>query len=157
VDPARIGILGGSYGGYMVLAALAFRPDEFAVGVDLFGVANWSRVLKSIPPYWESMRLALYQELGDPDKDAAMLDAISPLLHPDGIKKPLLVLQGKNDPRVLEQESAEIVAAVKKNGVPVEYVVFPDEGHGFRKKKNEIVGYRKILEFLDKHLRAKPA
>lgn len=157
VDPARIGIIGGSYGGYMVLAALAFRPDEFAVGVDLFGVANWLRVLKSIPPYWETMRQAIYVEMGDPDKDAAMLASISPLLHTEGIKKPLLVLQGKNDPRVLEQESADIVAAVKKNGVPVEYVIFPDEGHGFRKKKNEIAGYRKILEFLDRHLRANPA
>ncbi len=153
VDPAKIGILGGSYGGYMTLAALAFRPDAFAVGVDLFGVANWVRVMKSMPVYWEAQRQALYAEMGDPDKDADKLNAISPLLHPEGIKVPLLVLQGKNDPRVLEQESAEIVAAVKKKGVPVEYVLFPDEGHGFTKTKNEIAGWKAILAFLDKYLK----
>src|SRR5262249_17694995 len=140
VDTQRIGILGGSYGGYMVLAALAFKPDEFAVGVDLFGVANWVRVLKSIPPYWESFRLALYAENGDTEKDEAMLKEISPLFHIEKIKKPLIVLQGKNDPRVLQVESDEVVAGVKKNHVPVEYVVFADEGHGFTKKKNRIVG-----------------
>ncbi len=153
VDPQRIGILGGSYGGYMVLAALAFRPDEFAVGVDLFGVANWVRVLKSIPPYWESFRLAIYAEMGDPDKDEAMLKEISPLFHIEKIKKPLLVLQGHNDPRVLQVESDEVVTGVKKNHVPVEYVVFADEGHGFTKKKNRIVGYKKVLDFLNQYLR----
>jgi dipeptidyl aminopeptidase/acylaminoacyl peptidase len=153
VDPSKIAIVGGSYGGYMTLAALAFRPDEFALGVDLFGPANWVRVLKSIPPYWEAERLALYAEIGDPDKDEKMLNEVSPLLHADQIRKPLLVLQGKNDPRVLERESAEIVAAVKKKGIPVEYVVFPDEGHGFQKRKNEIAAAAKILEFLDRHLR----
>jgi dipeptidyl aminopeptidase/acylaminoacyl peptidase len=156
VDPQRIGILGGSYGGYMVLAALAFKPDEFTVGVDLFGVANWVRVLKSIPPYWESFRLALYAEIGDPEKDEAMLKEISPLFHIEKIKKPLLVLQGHNDPRVLQIESDEVVAGVKKNHVPVEYVVFADEGHGFTKKKNKIVGYKKILDFLNQYLKNAP-
>ena len=145
IDPDRIGIIGGSYGGYMVLAALAFQPEEFAVGVDIFGVSNWLRTLESIPPYWEAQRLALYQEIGDPVKDREMLRAISPVFHADKIRRPLMVLQGQNDPRVIKPESDDIVAAVKKNGVPVEYVVFPDEGHGFTKKKNQIEGYSAVL------------
>jgi len=153
VDPNKIGIIGGSYGGYMVLAGLAFRPEEFAVGVDIFGVANWVRTLKSIPPWWEAFREALYKEMGNPATDEEYLRRISPLYHPDKIKKPLIVLQGANDPRVLKVESDEIVEAVKKNGVPVEYVVFPDEGHGFVKKENEIKGYKAILDFVDKHLK----
>jgi dipeptidyl aminopeptidase/acylaminoacyl peptidase len=153
VDPNRIGIIGGSYGGYMVLAALAFQPQEFNVGVDLFGVANWIRTLESMPSYWEAQRKALYAELGDPVADRKMLEEVSPLLHADLIRKPLIVLQGANDPRVLKVESDEIVAAVKKNGVPVEYVVFSDEGHGFTKKKNQIDGYTAILTFLDRYLK----
>ena len=153
VDTSKIGILGGSYGGYMVLAALAYKPNEFAVGVDLFGVSNWLRTLESIPPYWESFRKALYKELGDPKTDRENLKAISPLFHADKITKPLIVLQGKNDPRVIKPESDEIVEAVKKKGGTVEYVVFDNEGHGFTKKANEIRGYKAILDFLDKHLR----
>ena len=153
VDGNRVGILGGSYGGYMVLAALAFKPGVFAVGVDIFGVSNWLRTLKSIPPYWEAERKALYAEIGDPQEDEQMLREISPLFHADQIRKPLMVLQGANDPRVIKPESDEIVAAVQKNGVPVEYVLFPDEGHGFRKTKNEMEGARKILAFLDKYLK----
>jgi len=157
VDPDRIGILGGSYGGYMTLAALTLQPDAFAVGVDLFGISNWVRTLESIPKWWESQRGALYQEIGDPVKDREMLLAVSPLFHADRIKKPLMVLQGANDPRVLKHESDDIVAAARKNGVPVEYVIFPDEGHGFTKKKNQIEGWKAILEFLEKHLRAAAA
>ncbi len=153
-DPEKIGIIGGSYGGYMTMAALTFAPDEFQVGVNIFGVTNWLRTLKSIPPYWESFRLALYAELGDPNtQDSIRLYNISPVFHAQNVKKPLMVLQGANDPRVLQVESDEIVAAVRKNNVPVEYVVFPDEGHGFRKKENEIDGYGKILQFLDKYLK----
>ena len=155
VDPARIGIIGGSYGGYMVLAALAFQPQEFNVGVDLFGVANWIRTLESMPAWWEAQRKALYEEMGDPVADRKMLEDVSPLLHADLIKKPLIVLQGANDPRVLKVESDEVVAAVKKNGVPVEYIVFPDEGHGFTKKKNQIEGYSAVLRFLDQHLKGR--
>jgi dipeptidyl aminopeptidase/acylaminoacyl peptidase len=153
VDKGRIGIIGGSYGGYMVLAALSLQPDVFNVGVDMFGISNWVRTLESIPAWWESQRLALYKEIGDPVKQRAMLMEVSPLFHSDKIKKPLMVLQGANDPRVIKPESDDIVAAVKKNGVPVEYVVFGDEGHGFTKKKNQIEGYRKILEFLDRYLK----
>ena len=157
VDKDRIGIIGGSYGGYMVLAALAFQPDVFAVGVDLFGVSNWMRTLESIPKWWESQRLALYKEIGDPVKDREMLMANSPLFHADKITKPLIVLQGANDPRVIKPESDDIVAAAKKNGVPVEYVVFPDEGHGFSKKKNQIEGWKAIMTFLDKYLKGDAA
>ncbi|MEO6167086.1 MAG: alpha/beta fold hydrolase [Chitinophagales bacterium] len=153
IDSTKIGIIGGSYGGYMVLAALAFTPDQFKVGVDLFGVANWLRTLKSIPPYWESFRQALYVEMGDPTTiDSVMLYNTSPLFHASKIVRPLMVLQGANDPRVLKVESDEIVEAVKQNNVPVEYVVFPDEGHGFMKKENEMKGYRQVLQFLDTHL-----
>jgi dipeptidyl aminopeptidase/acylaminoacyl peptidase len=156
VDKDRIGIIGGSYGGYMVLAALTLKPEEFAVGVDMFGISNWVRTLESIPSWWESQRLALYKEIGDPVKDKEMLLAVSPLFHADQVKRPLMVLQGANDPRVIKAESDDIVAAVKRSGVPVQYVVFPDEGHGFAKKKNQIEGYRGILEFLDGNLKGAP-
>jgi len=155
IDSSKIGIMGGSYGGYMTLAALSFYPEEFKTGVDLFGVANWLRTLKEIPPYWESGKKALYEEIGDPNTaDTIRLKQYSPLLHADQISKPLMVLQGANDPRVLKIESDEVVAAVKNKGVPVEYVVFPDEGHGFMKKENEIRGYGQILQFLDKYLKS---
>jgi dipeptidyl aminopeptidase/acylaminoacyl peptidase len=153
VDPERIGIGGGSYGGYMVLAALTLAPDEFAVGVDLFGISNWVRTLENIPPWWESFREALYTELGDPAEDRDRLLRISPLFHAESITQPLMVLQGANDPRVLQVESDEIVAAARANGVPVEYIVFEDEGHGFIKKENQLEGYAAILEFLDKYLK----
>jgi dipeptidyl aminopeptidase/acylaminoacyl peptidase len=154
IDTAKIGIEGGSYGGCMVLGALAFYPDEFKVGVNLFGVSNWPRTLKSIPPYWESFRKALYDELGDPfTADSVRLKKISPLFNYEKIKKPLIVFQGMNDVRVLPIESEEIVAGVKKNGVPVEYVTYPDEGHGFAKKENQITTSNKTVEFLDKYLK----
>jgi dipeptidyl aminopeptidase/acylaminoacyl peptidase len=154
IDTSKVGIIGGSYGGYMTMAAMTLTPGEFKVGVDIFGVTNWLRTLKSIPPYWESFRKALYAEMGDPTTaDSVRLYNISPLFHADKVKDPIMVLQGANDPRVLQVESDEIVAAVKKNNVPVEYVVFPDEGHGFVKKENEINGYGKILAFLDTYLR----
>ena len=154
IDEEKIGIIGGSYGGYMTMAAMAFAPEEFTVGVNLFGVTNWLRTLKSIPPYWESFRAALYDELGDPfTEDSVRLYEISPLFHAQNVKHPILVLQGANDPRVLQVESDEIVAAVRENEVHVEYIVFPDEGHGFMKKENEIKGYGQILEFLDKYLK----
>ena len=155
VDANRVGIVGGSYGGYMVLAALAYQPDVFDAGVDLFGVSNWVRTLESIPAWWEAQRTALYAEIGDPVKQKQMLHDISPVFFGDRIRKPIMVLQGANDPRVLKAESDDVVAAVKKNGVPVEYVVFSDEGHGFTKKKNQIDGYSAMLKFLDKYLKGK--
>lgn len=153
VDGEKVAIMGGSYGGYMVAAALAFEPEAFDVGVNIFGVTNWVRTLKSIPPWWASFREALYDELGDPATDEERLMAISPLFHAGNIVKPLLVVQGANDPRVLQVESDEIVAAVKANGVPVDYVVFPDEGHGFRKRENRITASEAYLDFLNTHLK----
>jgi dipeptidyl aminopeptidase/acylaminoacyl peptidase len=137
----------------MTLAALTLQPDAFKVGVDLFGISNWIRTLTSIPPWWESFRAALYMEMGDPKTDSVRLHRISPLFNADKIKAPLMVLQGANDPRVLKVESDEIVAAAQKNGVPVEYIVFPDEGHGFVKKANQIRGYTAVIAFLDKYLK----
>ena len=154
IDPNKIGIIGGSYGGYMTMAALTYTPEEFAVGVNLFGVTNWIRTLRSIPPWWESFKDALYKELGDPNSaDSVRLREISPLFHTDKVTKPLIVLQGSQDPRVLQIESDEIVAGVRKNGVPVEYVLFEDEGHGFVKKENQIEAYSKVLEFLEIYLK----
>ncbi|MCY2688262.1 S9 family peptidase [Salinimicrobium sp. TH3] len=154
IDDDNIGIIGGSYGGYMTMAAMTFTPEEFDVGVNLFGVTNWLRTLKSIPPYWESFKNALYEEMGDPTtKDSIALYNKSPLFHADQVKNPVMVLQGANDPRVLQVESDEIVEQLKKNNVPVEYVIFEDEGHGFIKKENEIKGYKQILQFLNKYLK----
>jgi dipeptidyl aminopeptidase/acylaminoacyl peptidase len=152
VDKNRIGIIGGSYGGYMVGAALAFEPDVFKVGINIFGVMNWVRTLTSIPAWWEAQKVALYDELGDPATDAERHRKISPLFHAKNIKVPLLVIQGKNDPRVLQVESDEIVAAVKANKVPVEYIVFPDEGHGFTKRENKIKASDAYVGFLGKYL-----
>ncbi|MFD2561420.1 S9 family peptidase [Aquimarina rubra] len=154
IDADKIGIIGGSYGGYMTMAALTYTPEEFKVGVNIFGVTNWLRTLKSIPPWWESFKEALYTEMGDPNtSDSVRLRQISPLFHTEKVTKPLIVLQGAKDPRVLKVESDEIVAGVKKNGVPVEYVLFEDEGHGFVKKENQIEAYGRILKFLDKYLK----
>ena len=157
IDTNKIGIIGGSYGGYMVMAALAFQPEAFDVGVNIFGVTNWLRTLKSTPSWWESFRKALFAEMGDPfTEDSIRLYRISPLFHAGNVTKPLMVLQGANDPRVLQVESDEIVEAVRNNGVPVEYVLFDDEGHGFVKRENEIEAYGKILIFLDKYLKEIP-
>jgi dipeptidyl aminopeptidase/acylaminoacyl peptidase len=153
VDSERIGIIGGSYGGYMVMAALAFEPEAFDAGINIFGVTNWVRTLESIPPWWESIKEALYDEMGDPAKDGERHRRISPLFHAKNITKPVLVIQGANDPRVLQVESDEMVAAVMANGVPVEYVLFPDEGHGFRRRENRIAASEAYVKFLDRHLR----
>jgi dipeptidyl aminopeptidase/acylaminoacyl peptidase len=137
----------------MVLAALTFQPNEFDVGVDLFGISNWVRTLESIPPWWEAFKEALYIEMGNPETQKDYLYSISPLFHYENIERPLMVLQGANDPRVLKVESDEIVEAVKAKGVPVEYVVFDDEGHGFYKKENRIASNKAILEFLETYLK----
>ncbi len=157
VDSERIGVIGGSYGGYIVAAALAFKPEVFDVGIDIFGVTNWVRTLESIPPWWEAFKEALYDEMGDPAVDAERHRRISPLFHAENIVKPMLVVQGANDPRVLQVESDELVAAIKANNVPVEYLVFPDEGHGFRKRANRIAASEAYVKFLGTHLKGKPS
>lgn len=152
IDADRIGIIGASYGGYMVLAALAFRPTAFALGVDLYGISNWHRTLTNMPIWWAGWRAALEQEMGDLDNEE-FLKGKSPLFFADRIVRPLIVLQGANDPRVLKIESDDIVKAVRANGVPVEYIVFDDEGHSFQKVENQVRAYNAILAFLDTHLR----
>lgn len=156
VDAQRIAVVGGSYGGFMVLATLAFHPEVFEAGVDFFGPSNWIRTLENIPPHAESFRKAAYEEMGNPETDRDRLRAMSPLFHADRIKKPLLVVQGGNDVRVLKQESEEIVEAVRRNGVPVEYLLFPDEGHNFTKRTNSVAAWRKVHQFLDRELHVQP-
>ena len=153
VDGSRVGVIGGSYGGFMVAAALAFEPDAFEAGIDIFGVTNWVRTLTNIPPWWEAFKASLYDEMGDPATDGERHRRISPLFHAENIVKPLLVVQGANDPRVLQVESDELVAAVQANEVPVEYLVFPDEGHGFRKRENRISASDAYIRFLDTYLK----
>ncbi|HAW94553.1 MULTISPECIES: S9 family peptidase [unclassified Arsukibacterium] len=147
----RIGVIGGSYGGYLTMAAMAFT-DEFEAGINIFGVTNWVRTLESIPPWWESFRESLYAELGDPAVDGERLRRISPVFHGDKVQKPVLVVQGANDPRVLQVESDEMVEAIRANDVPVEYVLFDDEGHGFLKKSNRIKAQQAYLAFLKQYL-----
>ncbi len=149
----QVAVMGGSYGGYLTVAALAFHPEAFEAGIDIFGVTNWVRTLESVPAWWGAQRAALFDEMGDPATDAERHRRISPLFHAETIVRPLLVVQGANDPRVLQVESDEMVAAVRANNVPVEYIVFPDEGHGFRKRDNRVAAQEAYLRFLDTHVR----
>jgi len=151
-DPDRIGIYGGSYGGYAVLAGLAFTPDLYAAGVDYVGVSNIFTLLQSIPPYWEPMRAMLYEQVGDPEKDKELLTAVSPLFHADSIQAPLFVAQGANDPRVKQAESDQIVEAMKARGLEVQYLVKENEGHGFRNEENRFEFYGEMEKFLAQHL-----
>jgi dipeptidyl aminopeptidase/acylaminoacyl peptidase len=151
-DPERIGIFGGSYGGYCVLAGLAFAPDLYACGVDYCGISSFFTILKTIPPYWEPMREMFYEMVGNPEKDKELFERISPLFHADKIKAPLFVAQGANDPRVNKQESDQIVDALKKRDIEVEYMVKENEGHGFRNEENRFDFYRAMEKFLGKHL-----
>jgi dipeptidyl aminopeptidase/acylaminoacyl peptidase len=124
------------------------------VGVNIYGVTNWIRTLRSIPPYWEASRNQLYKEMGDPySRDSIRLYNISPLFHAKNIKNPVMVLQGANDPRVLQIESDEIVQAARDAGAHVEYLLFKDAGHGFVKKQQQIEGNEKILTFLNNYLK----
>ena len=149
----QVAVMGGSYGGYITAAALAFHPQAFEAGVNIFGVTNWVRTLESIPPWWGAQRDALYDEMGDPATDAERHRRISPLFHASNIVRPMLVVQGANDPRVLQVESDELVAAVRANDVPVEYVLFPDEGHGFLRRENRVTAQEAYLAFLNEHVR----
>ena len=151
----KVAIMGGSYGGYATLAGLTMTPDEFACGVDIVGPSNLVTLLSTIPPYWGPIRTTFTTRVGDEttEEGRKLLTERSPLTYADQIRRPLLIGQGANDPRVIKPESDDIVAAVKKNNVPVEYLVFDNEGHGFSKKANEIRGYVAIKMFLDKHLK----
>jgi dipeptidyl aminopeptidase/acylaminoacyl peptidase len=153
-DPKRIAIMGGSYGGYATLAGLAFTPDIYACGVDIVGPSNLFTLLESIPPYWEAGRKWLYAMVGDPDTEEgkSLLMSASPLFSAAKIVKPLLIVQGANDPRVKKAESDQIVAALKKNGQPVSYLLAEDEGHGFRKPLNKMALHAEIEKFFATHL-----
>ena len=136
----KVAIMGGSYGGYATLAGLAFTPREFACGVDIVGPSNLFTLLSTVPPYWEEFKQQMYRRMGDPGTEAgrALLKERSPLTSADQIERPLLIGQGANDPRVNLAESEQIVSALKAKGIPVTYVVFPDEGHGFARPVNNI-------------------
>ena len=153
-DRARVGIMGGSYGGYATLAGVAFTPDLYAAGVAIVGPSNLITLLDAIPPYWEAARKQMYTRMADPTTPAgkALLVAESPLTQARSIVTPLLVVQGKNDPRVNIRESDQIVAAVRDNGKPVEYLVAPDEGHGFARPINNLAMVTAMEEFLALHL-----
>ncbi len=152
VDPRRIALIGNSYGGFLVLAGLAFQPKEFAVGIDLFGVNNWIHTLQSIPP-WSPNRKFIFQKMGHPEKDSEYLRSISPLYHAERIKRPLLIFQGARDPLVSLEDTDRLVEIVRGNGVAVDYQVFDDEEHVVRNKPNRIKLYKTILKFLEVHLR----
>ncbi len=158
-DPAKICIYGGSYGGYAALVGVTFTPDEFSCGVDIVGPSNLVTLLKSIPPYWESFRAIFRKRVGHEETEKEFLESRSPLFKADQIKVPLLIAQGANDPRVKQAESDQIVAAMRKNNKPVEYIVFPDEGHGFARPENRLKFYAAAEQFLAKYLggRAQPA
>jgi dipeptidyl aminopeptidase/acylaminoacyl peptidase len=154
VDASRIGIFGASFGGYMVLAALAFHPEEFAAGVNICGISNLVSLAHTLPKYWNTKRF--YEKLGDPEKDEDLLRAISPFFHAHKIRKPLLMLQGATDPRCPREQSDEMVAAIRRSGGKVDYLLYQDEAHGFRKRKNAIHAYEAVLSFFDTHLKRKP-
>ncbi len=151
-DKNRIAIYGGSYGGYATLAGLAYTPELYAAGIDYVGVSNLFTFLNTIPPYWKPMLDMLYEMVGDPVKDSAMLKKASPVFHADKMTAPLFIAQGANDPRVNIDESDQMVAALKEKGVEVEYMVKDNEGHGFHNEENRFDFYRAMEIFLNQHL-----
>ncbi len=155
-DPAKVAIYGGSYGGYATLAGLAFTPTEFTCGVDIVGPSNLNTLLASIPPYWAPMKAMFTKRMGE---DPKFLEERSPLFKAHQIVRPLLIAQGANDPRVKQAEADQIVAAMRKNNQPVDYLLFPDEGHGFARPENRFKFYAAAEAFLAKHLggRVEPA
>ena len=153
-DPKKVGIMGGSYGGYATLAGVTFTPDVYAAAVSIVGPSNLITLLDSIPPYWEQIRKLFYERMGDPNtaEGKAQLLRQSPLTHAAKIKTPLLVIQGANDPRVTKRESDQIVIALRDRGFPVEYLVAPDEGHGFARPENNMAMFATSEKFLAKYL-----
>lgn len=152
-DPKRLGIYGASYGGYAALAGVTFTPDLYAAAVDYVGVSNLFSFMKTIPPYWVPYLTQMKAMIGDPDADHARMAATSPALHVDRIIAPLLIAQGANDPRVNKNESDQVVEALRKRDVPVEYLVKNNEGHGFQNEENIIEFYKAMETFLIKHLK----
>jgi dipeptidyl aminopeptidase/acylaminoacyl peptidase len=154
VDPNKVVVLGGSYGGYMALAAAAFTPKEFAANVDYFGVSDLKSLVESFPPYWESEASSFYKKFGDPKnpEHAQYQHDRSPGFYVDNIEKPLLVVQGDKDARVKKDQSDRIVDALKKRGVPVHYLVLENEGHGFSKNENFLAAFKLTDRFLDRYI-----
>ncbi len=151
-DPDRIGIYGGSYGGYATLAGVTFTPDLYAAAVDYVGVANLFSFMKTIPPYWKPFLAMMHEMVGDPEKDKALLKSASPVFHAERIKTPLFIAQGANDPRVNKDESDQMVAALKKRGIELEYMVKENEGHGFHNEENQFDFYGAMEKFFEKYL-----
>lgn len=151
-DPQRVAIYGGSYGGYAALAGICFTPDLYRCAIDYVGVSNLFTFMKTIPPYWRPMLEMMYEQVGDPEKDKAQLEATSPALHADAIRCPLFIAQGANDPRVNKAESDQMVAALRGRGIEVEYMVKDNEGHGFSNQENRFDFYRAMEHFLARYL-----
>ena len=151
-DPVRVAIYGGSYGGYAALAGAAFTPDLYCCAVDIVGPSNLITLIESVPPYWAPMIAMFHQRVGDPEKDADFLWSRSPLSRAQEIRIPMLIAQGANDPRVKQAESEQIVSALVKAGIEHEYLLFPDEGHGFAKPENRLRFYGVADRFLARHL-----
>lgn len=151
-DPERIAIYGGSYGGYATLAGICFTPDLYRCAVDYVGVSNLLTFMNTIPPYWRPMLDMMHEQIGDPEADREQMEATSPSLHADRIKCPLFIAQGANDPRVNKAESDQMVEALRKRGVTVEYMVKDNEGHGFRNQENRFDFYRAMERFLKENL-----
>jgi dipeptidyl aminopeptidase/acylaminoacyl peptidase len=151
-DPKRVAIYGASYGGYAALAGAAFTPDLYVCAVSYVGVSNIFTLLASIPPYWKPALDMEYEKIGDPVKDKALLEEISPVFHAGKIRIPLFIAHGANDPRVKKAESDQIVEAVRKAGREVIYMVKEDEGHGFHNEENRLDFYRALEDFFIKHL-----
>jgi len=151
-DPSRFAIYGGSYGGYSALVGATFTPEVFRCAVDVVGPSNLITLIESVPPYWKPMLSLFKTRVGDPDTEADLLWSRSPLSRVDRIRIPMLIAQGANDPRVKQAESEQIVAAMRDKGIPHEYLLFPDEGHGFAKPENRLRFYAAAERFLAEHL-----
>lgn len=151
-DPNRIGVYGGSYGGYAALVGATFTPDLFACAVDIVGPSNLLTFIETIPPYWSAYKAMLHKRVGDPATEEEFLRSRSPLFHADNIKIPILIAQGANDPRVKQSESEQIVVVMEQKGIDHNYMLFPDEGHGFAKPENRFKFYAAAERFLALHL-----
>jgi dipeptidyl aminopeptidase/acylaminoacyl peptidase len=151
-DPKRVAIYGASYGGYAALVGATFTPDLFCCAVDVVGPSNLITMIRTIPPYWSTFIAVEHRRVGNPDTEAEFLTSRSPLFRVDQIKAPILIAHGANDPRVKQAESEQIVEAMKRKGIPYEYLLFPDEGHGFAKPENRLRFYAAAERFLARHL-----
>ena len=152
-DSKRVAIYGASYGGYATLAGITFTPELFACGVDYVGVSNLFTFMETIPPYWKPYLEMLYEMVGHPEEDKALMEAGSPVFHMGRIQAPLFVVQGANDPRVNIDESDQIVRSLRSRGIDVPYMVKYNEGHGFSNEENRFEFYKAMLGFLEKHMK----